>query len=121
MATEKKNEPTPKRAAASKANADRPAKPEFVVIEDNLHYSPDGVRDISVSIDPEWRLVEPILTSASDDASQGEVFTSILGVLYGEQGAQEKIRGLRTSQFFALAYRWMEEFSENMGIESPGE
>ena len=49
------------------------------------------------------------------------MFTSILGVLYGEQGAQEKIRGLKTSQFFALAYRWMDEFSENMGIESPGE
>lgn len=121
MATEKKNTPTAKRAAASRTNAARPAKPEFVVIEDNLHYSPDGVRDIVVSIDPEWRLVEPILTNASDDASQGEVFTSILGVLYGEGGAQEKIRGLKTSQFFTLAYRWMDEFSNNMGIESPGE
>lgn len=121
MATEKKNAPTPKRTAASKANAERPMKPEFVVIEDSLHYSPDGVRDIVVSIDPEWRLVEPILTSASDDASQGEVFTAILAVLYGEKGAEEKIRGLKTSQFFALAYRWMDEFSENMGIESPGE
>lgn len=119
MAT--KTEPTPKRAQASKQNADRPAKPEFIVIEDNLHYSPDGVRDIAISVDPEWRLVEPILLGASDDASQGEVFSSILAVLYGEAGAAEKIRGLKTSQFFALAYRWMDEFTANMGIESPGE
>lgn len=121
MATEKKTTPTPKRTSTRKENPERPPKPEFAVIEDNLHYSPDGVRDIVVSVDPEWRLVEPILTNASDDASQGDVFQAILGVLYGEAGAQEKIRGLKTSQFFALAYRWMDEFSENMGIESPGE
>lgn len=120
MATEPKSEPTPRRTAARKANPERAPRPEFVVIEDNLHYSPDGVRDIVVSIDPEWRLVEPILLSANDDAGQGEVFSSILEVLYGDK-AGEIVRGLKTSQFFKLAYRWMDEFTKNMGIEQPGE
>lgn len=124
MATEsttKKNTATPKRATSRKANPDRPPKPEFVTIEDNLHYSPDGVREIIVSVDPIWELVEPVISGADDDDNQGAVFKSVLGILYGETGAAEKIRGLKTSQFFTLAYRWMDEFSERMGIESVGE
>lgn len=112
---------TPKRTTTRKANPERPPKPEFVVIEDNLHYSPDGVREIVVSVDPVWELVEPVIVGGDDDATQGEVFKSVLGILYGEDGAAEKIRGLKTSQFFALAYRWMDEFSEKMGIDSLGE
>lgn len=119
--TERKTTPTPKRAPARKSNPDRPKRPEFVVIEDNLHYSPDGVREIIVSIDPIWEMVEPVISGSGDDASQGDVFKAVLGILYGEDGAAEKIRGLKTSQFFTLAYRWMDEFSERMGIESPGE
>ena len=112
---------TPKRTTTRKANPERPPKPEFVVIEDNLHYSPDGVREIVVSVDPIWEQVEPVITQTGDDVGQGEVFKAVLGILYGETGAAEKIRGLKTSQFFTLAYRWMDEFSEKMGIESPGE
>lgn len=112
---------TPKRSTTRKANPERPPKPEFVVIEDNLHYSPDGEREIVVSVDPIWEMVEPVITNSGDDVGQGEVFKSVLGILYGEDGAAEKIRGLKTSQFFTLAYRWMDEFSEKMGIESPGE
>lgn len=107
--------------ARRKANTDRPKKPEFVVIEDNLHYSPDGVKDIVISIDPEWGKVEPILSSADDDAAQGEIFQAILNVLYGEEGAVELIRGLKTSQFFKLAYRFMDEFGKRMGVDAPGE
>ena len=120
-ATERKTTATPKRATTRKANPERPPKPEFVVIEDNLHYSPDGVREIVVSVDPIWEQVEPVITQTGDDVGQGEVFKAVLGILYGEDGAAEKIRGLKTSQFFTLAYRWMDEFSEKMGIESPGE
>lgn len=120
MATTKTSA-TPKRATSRKANPDRPAKPEFVVIEDNLHYSPDGVREVVISVDPEWGLVEPVITGAGDEASQGEVFKNVLNILYGEEGAAELIRGLKTSQFFTLAYRWMDEFSDRMGVESLGE
>lgn len=112
---------TPKRTTTRKANTERAPKPEFVVIEDNLHYSPDGERDIAVSIDPVWELVEPVITEADDDESQGVVFKNVLAILYGEDGAAEKIRGLKTSEFFKLAYRWMDEFSNKMGIESLGE
>lgn len=119
--TRAKTTATPKRATTRKANPERPPKPEFVVIEDNLHYSPDGVREIVVSVDPIWEQVEPVITQTGDDVGQGEVFKAVLGILYGEAGAAEKIRGLKTSQFFTLAYRWMDEFSEKMGIESPGE
>lgn len=119
--TTRKPAATPKRKQASASNPDRPDRPEFVVIEDNLHYSPDGVRDIVVSVDPIWELVEPVITEADDEESQGTVFKNVLGILYGEDGAAEKIRGLKTSQFFALAYRWMDEFSERMNIESVGE
>lgn len=117
----RKTTATPRRTTTRKANPDRPAKPEFVTIEDNLHYSPDGIREIVVSVDPIWEQVEPVITSTGDDVGQGEVFKAVLGILYGETGAAEKIRGLKTSQFFTLAYRWMDEFSEKMGIESPGE
>lgn len=120
MATTKTS-PTPKRSNTRKANPDRPTKPEFVAIEDNLHYSPDGVREIVVSVDPIWELVEPVITGGDDDATQGEVFKSVLAILYGEDGAAEMIRGLKTSEFFKLAYRWMDAFSEQMGIESLGE
>lgn len=120
MATTK-NAPTPASTTTRKANKDRPAKPEFAVIEDNLHYSPDGVKDIVISIDPEWGKVEPILSSADDDAAQGEIFQAILNVLYGETGARELIRGLKTSQFFKLAYRFMDEFGKRMGVDAPGE
>lgn len=119
--TPKKTTATPKRKTSSTKNPERPRKPEFVVIEDNLHYSPDGEREIVVSVDPIWELVEPVITQADDDESQGTVFKNVLAILYGEEGAAEKIRGLKTSQFFALAYRWMDDFSEKMGIESPGE
>lgn len=121
MATEKKNEPTPKRTATRKENPERPAKPEFAVIEDNLHYSPDGVREVVATIDPEWRLIEPILSNASDDAMQAELVTEILKVVYGDDRTAEMMRDLKTSQFFKFVYRWMDEFQKNMGIESPGE
>lgn len=120
MATTKTT-PTAKRTTTRKANPERPAKPEFLIVEDNLHYSPDGVRDVVVSIDPIWELVEPVITGSDDEAGQGEVFKSILAILYGEDGAAEKIRDLKTSQFFALAYRWMDEFSKVMGLDTPGE
>lgn len=122
MATPKtKTEATPKRKAASKSNPDRPVKPEFVVIEDNLHYSPDGEREIVVSIDPAWDLVEPIITESDDEESQGTIFKNILAILYGDDGAAAKIRGLKTSQFFKLAYRWMDEFTKQMGVDTEGE
>lgn len=120
MATQKTTA-TPKRTTTRKANTDRPQKPEFVLIEDNLHYSPDGEREVVVSVDPEWGLVEPVITGAGDETNQGEVFRSVLNILYGEEGAAEMIRGLKTSQFFALAYRWMDDFSDRMGAESVGE
>lgn len=117
----KKTEATPKSSSTRKANPERPAKPEFVVIEDNLHYSPDGVREIVATIDPEWRLIEPILSSASDDAMQAELVTEILKVVYGDERTAEMMRDLKTSQFFKFVYRWMDEFQKNMGIDSPGE
>lgn len=119
--TPSKTTATPKRTTTRKANPERPKRPEFVVIEDNLHYSPDGDREIIVSVDPIWEMVEPVISGSGDEASQGDVFKAVLGILYGEDGAAAKIRGLKTSQFFTLAYRWMDEFSEKMGIESPGE
>ena len=112
---------TPKRSNVRKAAPERAPKPEFVVIEDNLHYSPDGVREVVVSVDPEWGLVEPVISAAGDDDSQGDVFKNVLGILYGEEGAAKKIRGLKTSQFFTLAYRWMDEFSDKMGVDALGE
>ena len=117
-----KSTPTPKRVANRTTNPDRPKLPEFVVVEDNLHYSPDGEREIVVTVDPEWRLVEPILTQGAEEgAGQGEVVKQILVILYGEKGAEEKIGGLKTSQFFTFVYRWMDEFTKMMGAETPGE
>lgn len=114
--------PTPKRAQSRTKNPERPVRPEFVVIEDSLHYSPDGVREIVVTIDPEWGLVEPILTEAEEnEAQQSDTVVKILKILYGEDGAQAKIRGLKTSQFFKFVYRWMDEFTKHMGAESTGE
>ena len=114
--------PTPKRAHSRTKNPDRPKRPEFAVIEDNLHYSPDGEREIVVTIDPEWGLVEPILTEAEEnEAQQSDTVVKILKILYGEDGAQARIRGLKTSQFFKFVYRWMDEFTKHMGAESAGE
>ena len=122
MATEKtKTEATPKRVITSKDNPERPLKPEFVVIEDNLHYSPDGVREIVATIDPEWGLIEPILSGADDDEMQAELVKKILGVVYGDEATAQLFRGLKTSQFFKFVYRWMDEFTKNMGISTPGE
>lgn len=119
--TTRKTKATPKRVAGSAGNQDRPVKPEFVVIGDNLHYSPDGEREIIVDIDPLWEDVEPVIVGAGDDEGQGETFKAVLAILYGSDGAAAKIRGLKTSQFFTLTYRWMDEFQTRMGIESPGE
>lgn len=117
-----KNAETPKRETTRKANKDRPVKPEFVLIGHNLHYSPDGVKEVVVDVDPEWGLVEPILAQAeSDDSTEGEMFTAVLEIIYGAEGAREKIRGLRTSEFFTLVNRWMAEFTKAMGLATPGE
>lgn len=122
MATEKtKTEATPKSTQKRKSNAERPARPEFIVIEDNLHYSPDGVREIVATIDPEWGLVEPILSGAGDDEMQAELVKKILSVVYGDDATAQLFRGLKTSQFFKFVYRWMDEFTKNMGISTPGE
>lgn len=115
--------PTPRRKAASTGNQERPAKPEFFLNEAEgiLHYSPDGVRDIAVTVDPPWSEIEPLISAQTDDTPQAELFTSVLEIIYGPDRTRELIMGLRTSQFFTLVYRWMDEFQKMMGIESPGE
>lgn len=117
----RKASPTPKRAQSSTKNPERPPRPEFVVIEDNLHYSPDGEREIVLTIDPEWSLVEAALVGSGAEVAQSEMFRNVLNLVYGDDTAAELIRGLKTSQFFTLVYRWMEEFEKNMNVESPGE
>lgn len=116
-----KTTPTPKRTTTRKANPERAPKPKFVEIEHNLHYSPDGVREVVVTIDPVWSDIEPIIEGMGEDTAQSEIFMQVLSVIYGDDESRAKIRGLRTSEFFELVYEWMDRFTKLMGVDEEGE
>lgn len=115
--TARKSTATPKRTANAKTNQDRPVRPRFVVIGENLHYSPDQDREIVIVVDPPWSQIEPIITGSDPDAPQGEVFADILEIIYGDDATKAEIMDLRTSEFFELAYEWMNQFQKLMGLD----
>lgn len=112
--TAKKGTPTPKRTSTSRTAVPGP-KPEFHLIGDLLHYqAPKAKIEIVVDVDPPFTILETILDddALADEAAQ---FKMLLTLLNDEENLA-KIRQLRTSEFFSLAMRTIEEIQKRMGV-----
>jgi len=111
--TARKTTPTPKRTANKRATPG--PKPEFQMIGDLLHYqAPKAGIEIVVDVDPPFTILEKILDddSLEDEASQFKMLLELLD----DKTNIEKIRKLRTSEFFALAMRSIDEIQKQMGV-----
>lgn len=107
---------------ARKTPAKPGPKPEFLLIEDNLHYvGPKSGVEVAVTVDPPMEYLEEILVGIHADKGESEQFLFILRLL-GEDKINA-VRKLRTSEFGRLLNRYMEELQKNLGAtlgELPG-
>lgn len=109
----KKTTPTPKRTTSRKATPG--PKPEFLMIDDVLHYqAPKAKIEIAVDCDPPFTILETILDDESlvDEAAQFKMLLTLLD----DKVNLEKIQKLRLSEFMALSMRVVAEIQKLMGV-----
>lgn len=114
MTTTRKTAATPKRVA-NKSAVPGP-KPEFVLIGDLLHYNaPKTGIEIIVDVDPPFGVLDDIMNDdgvADDERAQFRMMMQMLG----NDDVLTQIRSLRTSEFFALVNRYIDEVQKNLGV-----
>jgi hypothetical protein len=86
-------------------------KPEFIVIEDHLHYRTKAGDEIVLNLDiPFGGLMDAAETEGSDQAQ----FMAILDVL-GDQTIIDRVRALGSIEALKLIARFFEEFNKLVG------
>ena len=113
--TAPKGAPTPKRQPNKTATPG--PKPEFQRIGDLLYYNaPKTGIEVVVDVDPPFSVLEQMLNAAEqDDLDERQQFQMVLGLL-GDEDTLTQVRKLRTSEFFALCNRYIDDVQAYMGV-----